>query len=101
MLQSVAVQNPWPDLLSNSPYILGIDRESVDQFNKSAHGASRINSESVPDPFIGDRESARLVLLNLNRATRMTTGNPTAMMRSRKQCSATSVDNHKNIPFIL
>jgi hypothetical protein len=60
------VQNPWPELPSKSPYILSIDCESIRRYNESYRGANGVNVESVPEPFIGDLRSARLVLLNLN-----------------------------------
>ncbi|HZR32046.1 MAG TPA: hypothetical protein VFA76_09360 [Terriglobales bacterium] len=53
------MQNPWLELPSAAPYILGIDIESV-----SRH--SEINRQTLPEPFIGNPKTARLVLLSLN-----------------------------------
>jgi hypothetical protein len=61
------VQNPWLGLPSKSPYILEIDRESIDRYNESRHIEDRrINLGSVPEPFIGNPDSAKVVLLGLN-----------------------------------
>jgi hypothetical protein len=63
---NLAVQNPWRDLPLQSPYILGVDRETIHRYSESVRGATRVNLESVPEPFIGDPQTARIVLLNLN-----------------------------------
>jgi hypothetical protein len=60
------VENPWLKLPSQSPYVLEIDRVSISQYNQ-LHGEDRkININSVPEPFIGNPESAKLILLSLN-----------------------------------
>lgn len=60
------MENPWLKLPSEKPYILEMDRESIKRYNQS-HGDSRkINLNSVPEPFIGDPESAKVILLSLN-----------------------------------
>jgi hypothetical protein len=59
-------QNPWLNLPSGSPYILEIDRESVGRYNESVGAGKKINLESIPEPFIGNPASAKVVLLSLN-----------------------------------
>lgn len=61
--------NPWPQLPRERPYILEMDRECIDKFNASRHGAKEsrtIVSDSLPEPFIGNPSLARIVLLGLN-----------------------------------
>jgi hypothetical protein len=54
-------------LPGQSPYVLDVNRSSIDQFNLSLHkGDTKIIVESLPEPFIGNPQSARVVLLNLN-----------------------------------
>jgi hypothetical protein len=61
------VQNPWLKLPGESDYILEIDRESIKRYNESRRREDRrVNLKSVPEPFIGNPESARVVLLSLN-----------------------------------
>lgn len=61
------VQNPWLKLPSESDYVLEVDRESIKRHNESKRRDDRrINLKSVPEPFIGNPESAKVVLLSLN-----------------------------------
>jgi hypothetical protein len=60
------MENPWSDLPSKSPYILGMDRDSIRRFNEDAHDNQKVIVESIPEPFIGNPPSAKVVLLNLN-----------------------------------
>ena len=60
------VVNPWLKLPYESRYVLEIDRESISRYNQS-HGEDRkINLNSVPEPFIGNPDSAKIVLLSLD-----------------------------------
>lgn len=62
-----AVRNPWTELPTQSPYVLDIDRASIEKYNRSRLNADqKVVPESIPEPFIGDPRSARVVLLNLN-----------------------------------
>jgi hypothetical protein len=55
------------ELPAQSPYVLDIDRASIDQYNRSRFNADqRVVPESIPEPFIGNPRSAKVVLLNLN-----------------------------------
>jgi hypothetical protein len=60
------MQNPWPELPNEPPYVLDMDRDSISRYNNRRALASKVKVESVPEPFIGDPQSARVVLLNLN-----------------------------------
>jgi hypothetical protein len=44
-----------------------MDRHSIDQYNHGVHnGDEKVIVESIPEPFIGNPQSARVVLLSLN-----------------------------------
>ena len=59
--------NPWARLPKSSPYVLEIDRASIDKYNKSLKNPlDRVILENIPEPFIGDPKTATVVLLNLN-----------------------------------
>jgi hypothetical protein len=60
------MRNVWLDLPTTSPYVLQIDRTAIDQYNAKAAGATKINVESIPEPFIGNPATASVILLNLN-----------------------------------
>ncbi len=64
-----AMINPWLQLKPEGPYILEMDRRSIDRFNASKNAKDEtkaIVADSLPEPFIGNPESARVVLLGLN-----------------------------------
>jgi hypothetical protein len=62
------MENPWKNLDSEaSLLILPCDRASIDRYNwLQKDPITAVATESVPEPFIGNPESARLVLLGLN-----------------------------------
>ena len=60
------MRNPWSKLPTQSPYVLDIDRASIDKYNALHNNDEKIIVESIPEPFIGNPQSARVVLLNLN-----------------------------------
>ncbi len=61
------VRNPWLEVPGQSPYVLDMDRNSIDQYNRSVHNVNeKIIVESIPEPFIGNPQTAKVVLLNLN-----------------------------------
>jgi hypothetical protein len=71
MLTRTNMPNPWLDLPRNpldSRYILEMDRAFVEHYNTryTGHPRKRLMVKSIPEPFIGCPETARLVLLNLN-----------------------------------
>ena len=62
------MENPWKYLGSEEgALILPCDRAAIDRYNRSQKGAiTTVSTELVPAPFVGNPESARLVLLALN-----------------------------------
>jgi hypothetical protein len=62
------MENPWKNLGSEAGFlILPCDRVAIERYNCSQRDPiTAVATESVPEPFIGNPESARLVLLGLN-----------------------------------
>jgi hypothetical protein len=61
------IENPWLKLPSSGPYILEIDGDDIKRYNeKRKNPHKRVMVESIPEPFIGNPRSAKLVLLSLN-----------------------------------
>jgi hypothetical protein len=64
---NILERNPWANWnRSCPPYILDTDREFVERHNATARREHRIMHGSIPEPFIGDPRTARVVLLGLN-----------------------------------
>jgi hypothetical protein len=63
----LTMQNPWSELPAQSPYILEMDWDSIKRYNQSVYkDEKKVIVESIPEPFIGNPQSAKLLLLNLN-----------------------------------
>jgi hypothetical protein len=61
------IANPWLSLDSNGPpYILDTDRSYIERHNAKTGAEHRLMLNSIPEPFIGDPTTARVVLLSLN-----------------------------------
>jgi hypothetical protein len=61
------MENPWRQLCpSDGTYVLDIDRKQIDEYNASKKKETKVIVDSIPEPFIGNPKTARLVLLNLN-----------------------------------
>jgi toxin ParE1/3/4 len=62
------MHNPWKDLPLNPPYVLRADLQAITTFNSVRQPNRRIEIEvgSIPEPFIGNSQSAKVVLLNGN-----------------------------------
>ena len=61
------IQNPWLALeASGPPYFLETDREYICGHNERCRPEHRLMVNAIPEPFIGDPETAKVVLLNLN-----------------------------------
>jgi hypothetical protein len=62
--------NPWLDLPASAPYVLPCDRESleklIEKIKAKAVADHAINLDSLPEPFIGNPDSAKVILLSLN-----------------------------------
>jgi hypothetical protein len=63
---NAAVRNPWSELRAQSPYVLDIDQASIYKYNAIHNNDERVIVESIPEPFIGNPQSAKVVLLSLN-----------------------------------
>lgn len=60
------MRNPWSELPTQSPYVLDVDRASIDKYNTLHNDGEKIIVGSQPEPFIGNPQSAKVVLLSLN-----------------------------------
>jgi hypothetical protein len=61
------MENPWLKIPLEAPYVLEIDREGIERYNaRTASPDRQIDTSLIPEPFIGNPRSAKLVLLNLN-----------------------------------
>jgi hypothetical protein len=60
-------QNPWLRFDPDGSYVLDEDRLSVRRYNELVSAQNRrIIAGTIPEPFIGNPDSARVVLLGLN-----------------------------------
>lgn len=59
------MENPWCSLRMNAPYVLDADVSAIDAFNRHANPGHRLQTDVLPEPFIG-RMDAPIVLLSLN-----------------------------------
>jgi hypothetical protein len=57
--------NPWIAVPDAAPYVLTEDRDLVERFNAKATPRTRIETDLLPEPFVG-RLDAPIVLLTLN-----------------------------------
>jgi hypothetical protein len=62
------VENPWRELVcENGEWVLNGDREAIREFNsKKRNEDHRVCLKSLPEPFIGSPDTARIVFLGLN-----------------------------------
>src|ERR1700693_4910443 len=62
------MHNPWKELPLEPPYVLREDLEAITAFNDGRKPNKRIEIElgSIPEPFIGNPQAAKVVLLNGN-----------------------------------
>lgn len=58
--------NPWMNLRSEPPYVLEIDEREIRNYDSKQRSDARLALDSVPEPYIGNPETATLVLLLLN-----------------------------------
>ena len=57
------IKNPWPELPPSSPFVLANDAELLSVCGSKASG---LRTEVLPDPYVGDPNSASVILLALN-----------------------------------
>lgn len=60
------MENPWSDICFESPYILQMDKRQILDFDSRQKSRAKLVFESIPEPFIGNPDTARIVLLLLN-----------------------------------
>ena len=64
------MRNPWLDLPSEPPYVLPVDQESLAGLRQRIASRGRIEQrislETLPEPFIGNPDTATVMLLSLN-----------------------------------
>ncbi|HLY40233.1 MAG TPA: hypothetical protein VKR52_03425 [Terracidiphilus sp.] len=61
------MENPWVNLrLTDGRYLLDMDRESIERLNSGLTDTAKLALDSIPEPFIGNPQSARVVMLLLN-----------------------------------
>lgn len=58
--------NPWVDLPGQAPYVLQSDAATIGRYNTLHDDDKKIIVDSLPEPFIGNPKSAKVVLLSLN-----------------------------------
>jgi hypothetical protein len=62
-----AIANPWTQLSDQTPdRILACDQPQITQHNDTAAPDYRIIEQSIPEPYIGNPTTARVILLGLN-----------------------------------
>lgn len=61
------IANPWLGLdPACPPYVLEMDRSYIERHNAKARPQHQLMLNSIPEPFIGDPNTATVVLLSLN-----------------------------------
>ncbi len=58
--------NPWLKLCSEPPYVLEMDASEIQNYDSRQRNDAKLMLDSVPEPYIGNPETATLVLLLLN-----------------------------------
>jgi hypothetical protein len=67
-LDKQTMENPWLSLCgTGSPYVFHKDRAKIDKYNHSVRNpGAKVVLDVIPEPFIGNPDSAQVVLLGLN-----------------------------------
>jgi hypothetical protein len=50
--------NPWLELRSEPPYVLEMDSGQIRQHDSQRHASGKLGLDSIPEPFIGNPETA-------------------------------------------
>ena len=66
MNSRMRMENPWLQLQPDGPYVLEIDRASIETYHEKRKPDRRVDPSLIPQPFIGNPWSAKLVLWNLS-----------------------------------
>jgi hypothetical protein len=85
------VKNPWIRLPTNAPFVLPEDAPLIERRNRGAPEETRIETDLIPEPFLGNPD-APILLLNLNpgydpREVPLHTSEPTFIALSRANLS--------------
>jgi len=60
------MENPWLNLRSQPPFVLEMDNGDVRDYNSRHGNDAKLALNLIPEPYIGDPKTAKLVLLLLN-----------------------------------
>lgn len=60
------LSNPWLQLPDSAPYILPSDLTQVTSYNQKTDDMFKIVTNTLPEPYIGNLDDAKIILLNLN-----------------------------------
>src|SRR5262249_18254 len=60
------MDNPWLSLPKNEPFVLADDHLMIQAFNTQASEHTFVQLELLPEPFLGNPHTAKVILLNLN-----------------------------------
>ena len=58
--------NPWLSLRDTPPYVLDVDADEIEAYCRKQTKNSALALDSIPEPWIGNPQSATVVLLLLN-----------------------------------
>ena len=60
---SVMTHNPWPSLPGSPPFVLTDDKRAIEAFNQKAKKNAIIQTNMLPEPFVGSLNAPVFVLL--------------------------------------
>jgi hypothetical protein len=60
---SLSVDNPWPDLPTEPPFVLAVDEPHISAFHSHEPAERHFRLDLLPDPWLGRWESPVVVLL--------------------------------------
>ena len=55
--------NPWPSLPDSPPFVLANDKRAIEAFNQKAKKNAIIQTDMLPEPFVGSLHAPVFVLL--------------------------------------
>ena len=55
--------NPWIAVPDAAPYVLSEDRDLIERFNVRATPRTRIETDLLPEPFVGRMEALVIIAL--------------------------------------
>jgi hypothetical protein len=61
------MENPWLNLPMKAPYFLECDLQAINKFHRKSNQLKYgLKGESLPEPYVGDLSSAKVILLAAN-----------------------------------